>query len=90
MVEIWQDGDGGTAAVHDVIRRLRQEFGLPVIGPGKTRPDNIQVKCFYGRLVVRNQQYSPTEVRKTWRRVEDHVRKHDSDAIRVAKFLKLK
>ena len=43
-----------------------------------------------GFLVVLKRLHLSSHIRKTRRRIEDHLRKHPSEVIRVAKFLKLK
>lgn len=87
FLQIWDEGGKFEGKPEpDEMRRLRQEFGLEVWSVHYRG----YLQSFEGAIVVCRAQYSPQELQKTRRRVEDRLRKNDADAIRVAKFLKLK
>lgn len=71
------------------VLRLKREFGLEIWAPSiPGYPNSMQTFC--GEVVLCKRKYAQDEVIKTRRRIQDHVAKNGADAIRVAKFLKLK
>lgn len=57
---------------------------------GQRTPSGVVYGSDKGFLVVLKRRHLSPHVRKTRRQIEDYLRKHHAEVIRVAKFLKLK